>query len=373
MILSAILAGGHVLLEDYPGSGKTFLAKKLSECLEDDLDELREVRTEMMAFHRIQCVPDLLPSDIVGYNKLSETSSKPEFVSGPIFAHFVLLDEINRTTPKIQSAMLEAMAEKSVTVDKTRHRLDPLFFVIATQNPLDKAGTYPLPSASLDRFLFKRTLSPISREACVRIVLAAGRDSRNPEDVQFVNRRFDEWCDWKAVENPEVEASGYADRKVLATELVGAMESVGRSVQLSHATMDCLLQVDQLIKESTDCPFVMPKRDGRGEAESIQFEEGSRPSPRTLQRLAGALKVIALIRSGEEMEKEGIGHTEIAKRFDSEGLETSPELIKPIIADFLRHRVYPKGGGGLSPKTLETCLVGIAEEALKRTLGSTVS
>ena len=359
MILTAILSGGHVLLEDYPGSGKSFLASKLSECLKDDLVEGEE-RTEIKKYKRIQCVPDLLPSDILGFNKPAQQGSKPQFIPGPIFAHFLLLDEINRTTPKVQSAMLEAMAEERVTVEGEPHELGPLFFVIATQNPLDKTGTYPLPGASLDRFLFKRTLSPISREACVRIMLESGSDGK---------KRFQEWCDKKNIKPPAENAEKvYADREVLGTELVGSKNAIKTKVRLSNATVDALVKVDEIIAESYNKPFADT---------GIRFEEGSRPSPRTLKRLAGALKVMALIREGERIEKEVLGtdkkmdekkHQEIGSKLDSCGLETTPALIKPIVADFLRHRVYPKAGGTVSGKALELCLVAIAEEAIKRTL-----
>lgn len=351
MILTAILSGGHVLLEDYPGSGKSFLASELSKCLEDDLLEKSQKKTEIKDYKRIQCVPDLLPSDILGYNKPAQHGDQPQFVPGPIFAHFLLLDEINRTTPKVQSAMLEAMAEERVTVEGEPHQLGPLFFVIATQNPLDKTGTYPLPGASLDRFLFKRTLSPISKEACVRIMLESGADGKE---------RFKDWCDKKGIQQPSDKANKvYVDRKVLGTELVAAKNAIKTKVRLSNATVDALLRVDELIFESYEKPFADT---------GIRFEEGSRPSPRTLKRLAGALKVMAVIREGEKLQTQGLPDQEIARRLDAGGLETTPSLIKPVVADFLRHRVYPKAGSSVSGKSLELCLVGIAEEAIKSTL-----
>jgi len=140
-----ILAGRHALLEGVPGLGKTMLIRTLSEVL--DLD-----------FSRIQFTPDLMPADIVGTDILEETEDGQRqfrFQPGPIFANLVLADEINRATPKTQSAMLEAMQEKTVTVAGRRYNLEPPFFVLATQNPLEMEGTYPLPEAQLDRFLFK--------------------------------------------------------------------------------------------------------------------------------------------------------------------------------------------------------------------------
>ncbi len=159
LILVALFADGHVLLEDYPGSGKTTLAKTLGLSILDD-----EPDDDIPSFRRIQFTPDLLPSDISGVNIFDVEANRFDFRRGPIFTYTLLADEINRTSPKVQSALLEAMAEKQVTVDNTTYRLDDLFFVIATQNPLDLAGTYPLPTAQLDRFLFKIRMEHISRE-----------------------------------------------------------------------------------------------------------------------------------------------------------------------------------------------------------------
>src|SRR5712664_2034798 len=143
--LMALFAGGHVLLEGVPGLGKTLLVRTLSDVLD-------------ISFNRIQFTPDLMPADIVGTNIVMETAGgRREFVfqKGPIFAHLILADEINRATPKTQSAMLEAMQEKSVTAGGEMRKLVEPFFVLATQNPIDQEGTYPLPEAQLDRFFFK--------------------------------------------------------------------------------------------------------------------------------------------------------------------------------------------------------------------------
>lgn len=143
-VLIALLSGGHVLLEGVPGLGKTMLIRTLSDVLDVD-------------FSRIQFTPDLMPADIVGTEILNETDKGRQFhfQPGPIFANLVLADEINRAPPKTQSAMLEAMQEKSVTVARKTHQLEAPFFVMATQNPLEMDGTYPLPEAQLDRFFFK--------------------------------------------------------------------------------------------------------------------------------------------------------------------------------------------------------------------------
>jgi MoxR-like ATPase len=167
LVLVALLADGHVLLEDYPGSGKTTLAKGLGDSIVDDLPE-----DDIPGFRRIQFTPDLLPSDITGVSIFDVDSSSFHFRRGPIFAYVVLGDEINRTSPKVQAAMLEAMAEKQVTVDNVSYPLDEMFFVIATQNPLDLSGTYPLPAAQLDRFLFKIRMDFVDRQSEIDIVSA---------------------------------------------------------------------------------------------------------------------------------------------------------------------------------------------------------
>ena len=143
--LNALFANGHVLLEGVPGLGKTLLVSTLSQVLD-------------LSFNRIQFTPDLMPADVLGTNMVHETDDGKrafEFQHGPIFAHLVLADEINRATPKTQSAMLEAMQERSVTVGGKIRKLDLPFFVLATQNPIDQEGTYPLPEAQLDRFFYK--------------------------------------------------------------------------------------------------------------------------------------------------------------------------------------------------------------------------
>jgi MoxR-like ATPase len=184
LVIIALLADGHVLLEDYPGSGKTTLAKALGDAIIDDIPE-----DNIVTWRRIQFTPDLLPSDVTGSTIFDPNSNRFFFRPGPVFAHVVLADEINRTSPKVQSALLEAMAEKQTTVDNRTRALDNLFFVIATQNPLDLSGTFPLPSAQLDRFLFKIRMVHIARDAELDVLASAKERKQGvPESYPRVTR-----------------------------------------------------------------------------------------------------------------------------------------------------------------------------------------
>lgn len=156
-LLAAFASGGHVLLEDYPGTGKTTLAKSLALSIDAD-------------FKRIQFTPDLLPSDILGISIFDQNERSFRFHEGPIFANIVLVDEINRASPRTQSALLEAMAESQVSIDGEIKKLNDLFFVIATQNPIGSHGTYPLPEAQMDRFALQFSLGYVSAEDEVDIL-----------------------------------------------------------------------------------------------------------------------------------------------------------------------------------------------------------
>lgn len=149
LVISCLLAGGHILMEDNPGTGKTILARTLAQCISGEREG------EHVVFKRIQFTPDLLPMDLIGTHIFDDVNKEFIFKKGPLFCNVLLADEINRASPKVQSALLEAMAEHQVTVGETTLKLERMFFTIATQNPIEMEGTYPLPAAQLDRFYMK--------------------------------------------------------------------------------------------------------------------------------------------------------------------------------------------------------------------------
>jgi len=210
-VLTCLFVGGHVLLEGVPGLGKTLLVRTLSQVLD-------------LKFSRIQFTPDLMPSDIIGTNVIQETPDgrrQFHFQAGPIFAQIILADEINRATPKTQSAMLEAMQERSVTVGGTIHRLQEPFFVLATQNPIEQEGTYPLPEAQLDRFFFKLLVPYSSREE-IAVILDRTTRSVWPQAEKVMDGP--EIQQWQGLVREVLIAppvQDYAVRLVLATHPQG--------------------------------------------------------------------------------------------------------------------------------------------------------
>jgi len=210
-VLTCLFVGGHALLEGVPGLGKTLLVRTLSDVLD-------------LNFNRIQFTPDLMPSDIIGTNIITEGADGKRvfsFQSGPLFAQIVLADEINRATPKTQSALLEAMQEHSVTVGGTLHRLQEPFFVMATQNPIEQEGTYPLPEAQLDRFFFKLMVNYSGRDEMATIL-----DRTTRGDWPQANKVMDgnEIRQWQQLVREVLIAppvQDYAIRLVLATHPQG--------------------------------------------------------------------------------------------------------------------------------------------------------
>lgn len=182
LVIVALLSGGHVLLEDVPGVGKTLLAKSLARSINGK-------------FQRIQCTPDLLPSDITGTNIWNQRDQVFEFVPGPVFANIFLADEINRATPRTQSALLEVMEEQQVTIDGQTRPVERPFFVIATQNPIEYQGTFPLPEAQMDRFAISLSLGYPSAEEELQMLQRQGNQledlqaSISPQDVLELQRQ----------------------------------------------------------------------------------------------------------------------------------------------------------------------------------------
>jgi MoxR-like ATPase len=207
-VLTCIFAGGHCLLEGVPGLGKTMLVRTISEALH-------------LNFSRIQFTPDLMPADIIGTNMLVEDAHgrrQMEFRAGPLFANIILADEINRATPKTQSALLEAMQERTVSVARTVHQLQEPFFVLATQNPIEMDGTYPLPEAQLDRFLLKVTVDYPSREELTKILDRTTNRDIATGSVVMDGAEIQKWQGFvrDVVAAPQV--TDYAVRLVLATQ-----------------------------------------------------------------------------------------------------------------------------------------------------------
>ena len=179
-VITCLLAGGHILMEDNPGTGKTVLARTLAQCISGEREG------EHVVFKRIQFTPDLLPMDLIGTHIFDDVNKAFIFKKGPLFCNVLLADEINRASPKVQSALLEAMAEQQITVGDTTLLLERLFFSIATQNPIEMEGTYPLPAAQLDRFFMKINFGYVDEVTELNIYREYLEIARNLVELQQV-------------------------------------------------------------------------------------------------------------------------------------------------------------------------------------------
>ena len=197
MVLACLFAGGHVLLEDVPGTGKTVLAKAVA-------------KASGLSFSRIQCTPDLMPSDVTGSSVWLPDAKKFEFRAGPVMASIVLVDELNRATPRTQSALLECMAESQVSVDGARHELEKPFFVLATENPVESEGTFPLPEAQKDRFMMTLSMGYPSEVQEAEIITAQRNLVHPVENVKAVVSKND------ILEAMKEAVENHVDESVLA-------------------------------------------------------------------------------------------------------------------------------------------------------------